>query len=106
VAIAADQNNAYFNDNGTIKQAPLAGGGSVLTLGGGLSSSAVAVDATRVYFVGPDGGVGAVPIGGNQVTVLAPSPSLNGPMAINATNVFWSTWFATADAGTIETVAK
>jgi hypothetical protein len=92
--------DVYWLDNGLMK-APKAGGTPVALTPMdhqffSLPTAGLAVDATTVYFTsGPPAGtsgVDAVPSGGGAVTLLAagPQPSSGGPIAIDATRVYWA----------------
>ena len=59
-----------------------------MKIASGGDGSAIAVDASRVYFTGSSG-LMSVPVGGGSVTTLA--PGANGPFALDATRVYYST---------------
>jgi hypothetical protein len=101
--VAADQNHLYVNDNGFVLQAPIAGG-TPTTIATCSVSSFLAVDATNLYFVG--GVVEAKATGSSASAALATAQETDGPLAINATSVFWGNWNASSSTGSIATVAK
>ena len=99
--LAVDCVNVYYTTTaGTLARIPV-GGGTPTTLATGAGAALqLAVDADRVYFVGPDG-LAAVPIEGGAVTTLAPGSSPAG-IAVDAHDVYWTD----VDAGTVMKVAK
>ena len=103
--LAVDPNNFYFNDSNHVVQAPLAGG-TPTTLVLCDPASAIASDTTNIYY---DylGTVNALPIGTMVQTVLAtPMYAPDGPIAVNATNVYWGTSSSSGNTGAIETTGK
>jgi hypothetical protein len=109
--LALDTNNLYWVMDGAIYMAPL-GGGPPLAIGP--DATAIAVDATDVYFVSNDpphfGTVNRVPIGGGTTTVLASGrPTSLTAVAVDQANVYWIEGGAvvgTSDIGAIAAMPK
>jgi hypothetical protein len=104
VELAVDPNNLYFNDNGWVVQAPVAGG-TPTTLTNCAIESSIAVDATSIYYV-HTGTVNAVPIGSTTWSVLASLQDDDGPIAVTPTSVYWGNWNSVASSGSIAAIAK
>lgn len=115
-AIVLDQAAVYWTDwqNGKILTMPKSGG-EPRVLADARRPSALAVDATHVYWTEDVEGQGAVvsmPLAGGAPLTLASGQSAPRGMAINATHVYWTaTWDETLSrvllaGGALEIVAK
>jgi hypothetical protein len=102
--LAVDPNHLYFNDDGWVVQAPVAGG-TPTTLSICDPASSIAVDATNIYFLYL-GTVNALPIGTTTRSVLASTQDEDGPIAVSATRVYWGDWNPVASSGSIAAIAK
>lgn len=96
-AVAVDRENVYWSDSqlGTVMKLPLAGG-KPTTLFSGPGVSAIAIDATFVYWTsgllalsGP-GSVMRVPIAGGAASTLAGGLDTPDAIAVDATHVYWA----------------
>jgi hypothetical protein len=114
-AIAVDDNNVYWTNyddqyapgggggtSGTVMKMPLTGGGNPIALATGLQGpTAIAIDATNVYFGQSVGGsVKSVPIastGSGPVTVLASNQTPYG-VAVQGGIVYWTNYTGTTGA--------
>ena len=114
-AIAVDDNNVYWTNyddqyapgggsgtSGTVMKMPLTGGGTPVTLANGLSGpTAIALDATNVYFANSVGGtvksVAIASTGPGTATTLATAQT---PYAIAVSNgvVYWTNYGGTTGA--------
>jgi hypothetical protein len=114
-AIAVDDSNVYWTNydsqyapgggsgtSGTVMKQPLTGGGTPIALATGLQGpTAIAVDATNVYFAQSVGGtIKSVPIastGSGPVTVLATLQTPYG-IAVQSNVVYWTNYSGTSGA--------
>jgi hypothetical protein len=102
-SLALDGNYVYWVDGGTftsslvsnkdgaLMRVPIAGGTPEVVASGLTDPYGIAVDATNVYFTGPQSGVvGKVPLGGGPPVVVASGQ--NGPqgLAVDAKYVYWT----------------
>jgi len=106
--LTIDSSNVYWSNlDGTIKSVPIAGGATT-TLASGLGAGmGIGVDAQNVYAVSQDGRIVSAPLTGTMaVTVLATAQPQPYALAVDGTNVYWSTIGSGAGNGTIMACAK
>ncbi len=106
--LTIDSSNVYWSNlDGTIKSVPIAGGATT-TLASGLGAGmGIGVDAQNVYAVSQDGRIVSAPLTGTMaVTVLATAQPQPYSLAVDGTNVYWSTLGSGAGNGTIMACAK
>jgi hypothetical protein len=98
--LAVDGTSVYWTcTDGSVMKAPIAGGAWTLLATGPsytipiVGMRNLAVDATHVYWTNPGSGgaVLEVPIAGGDAIVLASGQASAGPIAVDATNVYYGT---------------
>jgi hypothetical protein len=111
VSLAVDETQAFYGcQDGTLRAAPKSGGPTRTLfrrdVGGG-SISGIALDATSVYFTSTsDGTVNRVSKQGGAVTVLASGEDGAGPIAVDATDVYYATRGSDGAKNSVKRVAK
>ncbi len=111
IGIAIDAHNVYWTDQGnptgSVRSAPIAGGGTNIIAQNQGGPTGIAVDATDVYWTNfNDGTVNKAPLAGGTITTLVSGQ--HDPVAVvldsqeSTGNVYW----ANQGNGTIEKVAK
>jgi hypothetical protein len=98
--IAVDATNVYVATFNSIVSLPLSGGAAAILVST-TEPSSLALDANNIYWTGPDG-VSSCPLAGGTATLLATTSMGATELAVDATNVYFTVWNATA--GTVTAV--
>jgi hypothetical protein len=104
--LAVDATSVYWSGTTAIMKLPIEGGTPVELATGApnsLSGSSVKVNQTNVFWVGADGTIQTMPLGGGSKTVLA-TQQRDSYIAVDAQNVYWTYYDGTTRDGTINRV--
>jgi hypothetical protein len=104
--LTVDATSVYWPSRTAIMKLPIEGGTPVELATGApnsLGGSSVKVNQTNVFWVGADGTIQTMPLGGGSKTVLA-TQQLDSFIAVDAQNVYWTYYDGTTRDGTIKRV--
>lgn len=90
--LATDGTNVYWDDDKAINKIPVAGGMSTAVVST-TTADRLAVDGASIYFSDyMTGAINRVPLGGGTTTTVAPATGASvAVMAVDDTNIYWST---------------
>jgi hypothetical protein len=104
--LTVDATSVYWPSTTAIMKLPIEGGTPVELATGApnsLGGSSVKVNQTNVFWVGADGTIQTMPLGGGSKTVLA-TQQRDSFIAVDAQNVYWTYYDGTTRDGTIKWV--